>query len=67
MLAYFDLMMWAEMEGVTLHHDEYVRRLFPDRDGDVMSFFRKTVKDEAESVFTWDCCYALQVQGDIVW
>ncbi|WP_321842641.1 DUF6387 family protein [Burkholderia cepacia] len=67
LLAYFDLMLWAEMEGVNLHHDEYVRRLFPDRDGDVMSFFRRTVKDEADSVFTWDCCYGLQIQGDITW
>ncbi|WP_257835073.1 DUF6387 family protein [Burkholderia glumae] len=65
LLAYFDLALWAEMEGHHFSHDLYVKCLFPERSGDTLSFFRRTVKGEAESVFTWECSEALQAQANI--
>jgi hypothetical protein len=67
LLAYFDLTLWEEMKGVRIPHELYVKHLYPERSGDVLSFFRKTVRDEAESVFTWECEEALQAQADIRW
>lgn len=67
LLAYFDLVLWAEMEDIHISHDMYVKLLFQERSGDALSFFRKTVREEAESVFTWECSEALRAQADIEW
>jgi hypothetical protein len=64
-LPYFDLKLWSEMEGIRIPEWLYVDVLFRDRQGDTATFFRKTMKPEAERVFTWDCCESLQAQADL--